>query len=113
MAADLIAPGLSVRRFLDEMQRYYAERGLLEEQWWIGGYELGIAFPPDWVGAYYFDVWKDVGDDCFEPGFVSNYEANFYLPDGAGMAALIDTMVFEENDARFLHRIPAQLFVVE
>lgn len=113
VAADLIAPGLPVRRFLDEMQRYYAERGLLDEQWWIGGYELGIAFPPDWVGAYYFDVWKDVGDDRFEPGFVSNYEANFYLPDGAGLAALIDTMVFEEREARFLHRIPARLFVVE
>ncbi len=113
LAAGLIAPGLSVRRFLDEMQRYYAERGLLEEQWWIGGYELGIAFPPDWVGSYYFDIYKDVGDDVFEPGFVSNYEANFYLPDNAGMAALIDTMLFEEQSAEFLHRIPARLFVVE
>ena len=95
------------------MARYYGERGMLENEWWIGGYELGIAFPPDWVGAYAFDLSRDLGDERFDPGFVSNYEGNFYLPAGAGLAALIDTMMVEEHSAGFLHTIPSRLFVVD
>jgi Xaa-Pro aminopeptidase len=113
VAADLLRPGLPVADFLSEMKRYYADCGLLENQWWIGGYELGIAFPPDWVGAYYFDVWRDVGDETFDPGFVGNYEANFYLPSDAGLSCMIDTMIVEDEHARFIHDIPCRLFVVE
>jgi len=113
VAQDLIKPGLSVSAFLSDMKRYYERYDMLEEQWWIGGYELGIAFPPDWVGAYYFDIHKDLCEDVFEPGFVSNYEANFYLPQGAGLSALIDTMIFGDTQAEFIHTIPARLFVVE
>jgi len=111
VAAGIIKPGLLVADFMDEMKRYYDERGMLENQWWIGGYELGIAFPPDWVGAYYFDSWKDTGDDRFESGFVSNYEANFYLPQDAGLSCFIDTMIFEDDQASFIHDIPPDLFV--
>ncbi len=113
VAAGLIKPGLRVADFIDEMKRYYADCGLLENQWWIGGYELGISFPPDWVGAYYFDSWKDTGDDTFDPGFVSNYEANFYLPSDAGLSCLIDTMIFEEDGAAFIHDIEPDLVVRE
>ena len=111
VAASLLRPGLPVAAFLDEMQRFYDERGLLENQWWIGGYELGISFPPDWVGAYYYDVWKDVGEETFEPGFVGNYEANFYLPADAGLACMIDTMIVEADGAAFIHDFPCRLFV--
>ncbi|MBW2542826.1 MAG: aminopeptidase P family protein [Deltaproteobacteria bacterium] len=113
VAGELIKPGLSVSAFLSDMKRYYEQHDMLQDQWWIGGYELGIAFPPDWVGAYYFDIYKDVDDDVFELGFVSNYEANFYLPCDAGLAALIDTMVFGETRAEFIHAVPAKLFIAE
>ena len=111
VASGLLAPGLPVARFLDEMQRYYTDCGLIDNQWWIGGYELGIAFPPDWVGAWYYDVWKDLGDDRFDPGLVANYEANFYLPMDAGLSCMIDTMIVEENGAAFVHDVPCRLFV--
>jgi Xaa-Pro aminopeptidase len=111
VAAGIIKPGLEIKKFLYDMRRYYYDCGLLENQWWIGGYELGIAFPPDWVGAYYFDIWKDTGEDRFDPGFVSNYEANFYLPSDAGLSCMIDTMVFEADKAEFIHDIPCMLFV--
>ena len=84
----------------------------MEEWWWIGGYELGIAFPPDWVGEFYFDLETDPGQAVFEPGDVSNYEANFYLPDGAGLAMCINTMVFGDTDAQFLHATPDELIVI-
>jgi Xaa-Pro aminopeptidase len=113
VAEELIKPGLAVSAFLSDMKRYYEQHDMLQDQWWIGGYELGISFPPDWVGAYYFDIHKDLDDDVFEAGFVSNYEANFYLPCDAGLAALIDTMVFTGTEAGFIHSVPARLFVVE
>ena len=113
VARALIKPGLRVADFLDEMKRYYAETNLLENQWWIGGYELGISFPPDWVGAYYFDSWKDTGDDSFDPGLVSNYEANFYLPKDKGLSCMIDTMIFEEDQASFIHDVPCELYVAD
>jgi Xaa-Pro aminopeptidase len=99
VAEGLIRPGLLVSDFIDEMKRYYADCGLLENQWWIG--------------AWYFDSWKDTGDDAFEPGLVSNYEANFYLPKDAGLSCFIDTMIFEESSAEFIHDIEPRLFVSE
>lgn len=113
VASGLLRPGLCIADFLGEMKRYYADCGLLENQWWIGGYELGIAFPPDWVGSYYFDIWKELGNDAFEPGFVSNYEANFYLPKDAGLSCMIDTLIVEEDAAAFIHDVPCRLFVAD
>jgi Xaa-Pro aminopeptidase len=113
VATGMIRPGLAVSDFLAEMKRYYADCGLLENQWWIGGYELGISFAPDWVGAYYFDVWKDVAGERFEAGFVSNYEANFYLPNAAGLSCMIDTMIFEQDQASFIQEVPCKLFVAD
>ena len=113
VAAELLRPGLPVAKFMQEMKRYYESRGLLENQWWIGGYELGIAFPPDWVGAWYYDAWKDVADDAFKPGFVGNYEGNFYLPRDAGLSCMIDTMIVENDRARFIHEVPSELYVVD
>ena len=113
VAAEVLRPGLPVREFLDVMKRYYADRGLLENQWWVGGYELGISFPPDWVGSYYYDIWKDVEGDMFDAGFVANYEANFYLPKSAGLSCMIDTMIVTEEEAGFIHEVPCKLYVVD
>lgn len=113
IASGLLEPGMRIADFMAGMMAYYDELKMTENQWWIGGYELGIAFPPDWVGAYYFDAWKEVGDDTFDPGFVSNYEANFYLPKDAGLSCMIDTMIVEEDKAAFIHEIPCKLFVVD
>ncbi|MCF8070483.1 MAG: Xaa-Pro peptidase family protein [Desulfobacterales bacterium] len=113
IAKGILKPNLPVSEFLDVMTKYYKSNGLWENQWWIGGYELGISFPPDWVGAYYFDVDTDPGDDTFEPGLVTNYEANFYLPKGAGLSCFIDTMAVTEDKVEFMHTIPAELIIIE
>ncbi len=110
---DLIKPGLSVAALLGEVERYYRDAGIWENQCWIGGYDLGLSFPPDWVGPWYYDVHSDPGEDVFEPGMVCNYEANFYLPQGAGMSMFIDTMAVEQDSAEFLQQTPAQLFVID
>ena len=115
-AVDVVAgklrPGLPVRELLGTVEGYYRDTGLWGDEWWIGGYELGIAFPPDWVGDFYYDTDTDPGDETFRPGDVVNYEANFYLPEGKGLALCINTVSFEDDGAAFLQSTPSELFVV-
>lgn len=110
--AGLMRPGLPVAALQAEIERYYRAGGIWEEQCWIGGYDLGASFPPDWVGPWFWEAGGDPGADRFEPGTVCNYEANFYLPRGAGMSMFIDTLAIEAGAAAFLHATPARLFVV-
>lgn len=109
----MVRPHLPVRDLLNELKAYYGETGLLEESWWIGGYELGIAFPPDWVGEFFYELTTDPGEDTFLPGDVVNYEANFYLPKSAGLAMSINTLVFEETEAGFINKTANRLHVIE
>jgi Xaa-Pro dipeptidase len=113
VVADLLRPGLPVRELLDTVERYYRETGLWGDEWWIGGYELGVAFPPDWVGDFFYEVGSDPGDETFRPGDVVNYEANFYLPQGKGLALCINTIAFEEDRAGFLQATPPDLLVID
>jgi Xaa-Pro aminopeptidase len=112
VVADAIRPGLPVRDLLQRVEGYYRDVGLLGDEWWIGGYELGIAFPPDWVGDFVYELGVDPGDACFEPGDVVNYEANFYLPHQAGLAMSINTMAFTEDAATFLQSTPSEPIVI-
>jgi Xaa-Pro dipeptidase len=109
MLADVIRPNLPVRELLGIIESYYRETGIWQDQCWIGGYDLGMSFPPDWVGPWFYDVHNDPGDDLFEPGMTTNYEANFYLPNLAGMSMFIDMMVFTDDSAEFLQQTPARL----
>jgi len=106
-------PGMRFREILELDRRYASELGIWEDQWWIGGYDLGIAFPPDWVGYHYFSAELDPGDQALEPGMVMNHEWNFYLPGGAGIRELIDTLIVTEDGVEFPHRIPLGLNVVD
>lgn len=111
---ETIRPNLPVRELNDAVEAYYREAGIFDEQWWIGGYELGIAFPPDWVGGFWYEpgVEPQPGDDLFLPGMAVNYEANFYLPRAVGLAMSINTLVFEEESAEVLGEPPNGLIVV-
>ncbi|MDH5437734.1 MAG: Xaa-Pro peptidase family protein [Candidatus Bathyarchaeota archaeon] len=111
--AKLIRPNLPVAEFNQKMKAYYEEAGILQDKWWVGGYELGIAFPPDWVGEFVYDMEIDAGDQLFVPGTVVNHESNFYLPHKAGTSYQINTLIFTEEDARIPGEIPNDLIVIE
>ena len=68
--------------------------------------------PPDWVGPFSYDVEVDNKAKKFEDGMVINYESDFYLPCGAGMTLLIDTLIFVNGKAEYLHRTPQELCVI-
>ena len=110
---ETIRPNLPVEELARTVEAYYREVGIWDDQQFIGGYELGIAFPPDMVGEFYYGVGANPGDAVFEPGVVCNFEANFYLPKAAGLAIQTNTMAFTEDAAEFLQSTPPDLIVVE
>lgn len=67
--------GRPVREVNAELRRYYAECGLEGSPGWCIGYELGIAFAPDWVDEFNFSYDEDPPDEVvWEEGFVGNFE---------------------------------------
>lgn len=109
----VIRPNLGVADFLCRLRSYYEEAGIFSDKMWLGGYELGIAFPPDWVGSFMYDYSTDCADMSFAPGTVVNYESNFFLPRRAGASLLINTLEFGRTKARILGSTPNDLIVLD
>ena len=110
---EVVEPNLPVQLLLDTMKAYYTKTGLEERKWFWGGYELGIAFSPDWVGQFVYEPLQDPRGERFVPGMVVNYESIFFLPGDAGLAGLVDSVVFRKSGARLLGRnVPFDLMAV-
>ncbi len=109
---EIIRPNMPVAELNDAVVAYYQEVGIWGEQRWVGGYELGVGFPPDWVGPWVYDPNLDAAGQTFRPGVVVNYESQYFLPQRAGLSLLIDTLMFTEDEARILSAIPHELVVV-
>jgi Xaa-Pro aminopeptidase len=97
--------GTPVKEVNRALRQYYIETGIWEKQAWAGGYELGIAFPPDWVGNFLFNAQDEEVAGRFERSMVTNYESLFGT-------TLIDTVVYENDGARTLSKLPPELLVV-
>ena len=96
-------------------RRYYEETGLWDSRGWVGGYEMGIAFFPDWVGNFVYDPLAEKNADrVFEPGTAVNYEVQVFLPQYAGCFVAIETLLFgDETVTLATERIPYELAVIE
>ncbi|MBJ7464702.1 MAG: aminopeptidase P family protein [Mycolicibacterium sp.] len=92
------ADGVRVDEVTEQIEQHLREAGLWGLHDWNGGYEMGISFPPDWVGEWTFTVGEST-DDVFEAGVVTNYESIVLYP-------MIDTVVFEKAGARTLSALP-------
>lgn len=101
----IMKPGITVGAFSEELIKFYKEFGMWDSQCYSGGYEMGIAFPPDWCGEFVFDItMKDNWDHVFEPGMVINFET------GMGV---IDTVIFTEEKADFLGKTTYDLIILD
>lgn len=94
------------------MRTYYEARGVQEEAYWNGGYELGIGFPPDWVGHFIYDKNNVLETDQFEPMSVANHEAIFFSPMKSGLSFTIETFLFGEKQARIASKLPREIQIV-
>lgn len=99
--------GTPVRDLNRALREYYIDAGVwhLNSQYWVGGYELGISFPPDWVGEWLFTVADEETDDVIEDGLVTNYESIIGL-------GLLDTIVYQTAGTRTLSSIPYDVLTV-
>ena len=109
----VLKPGMRVAELIEYARGYYEDQGLWEDRGWVGGYELGIAIPPDWDGPFTYDSEIDPGDATLDPGMVINLESDVYLPEGAGASLVINTMEFSDKSVEFLSHFPNGLQVIE
>ena len=110
----ILRPGLPVREFNAAVLEFYGREKLWERRGWVGGYEMGIAFPPDWVGHFVFDpaAEPDSGS-VFEARTAVNYENQFFMPEHQGQYFTIDSWLFEDDEAHMLSEQPFELIVID
>jgi len=82
-----------------------------EQVWWVGGYALGIAMAPNWVGHTY------LSNDAFEqftwePGYVTNYENILFDRDAGFTASYMETLLMTESGIEVLSELPRTLAVL-
>ncbi|OBF25530.1 M24 family metallopeptidase [Mycobacterium sp. ACS4331] len=92
------ADGVRVDEVTGHIEQHLRDAGLWGLHDWNGGYEMGLSFPPDWVGEWTFTV-GEASQDRFEAGTVTNYESIVLYP-------MIDTVVFGADGARTLSALP-------
>ncbi|MCU4652645.1 Xaa-Pro peptidase family protein [Roseibacterium sp. SDUM158016] len=110
--AEMLRPGMEIRPMLEAIDDYYKSVGVKQDIYWSGGYETGIAFPPDWVGSLLYDLHFTKPGDVFEPMTVINHECNFYGPRGTGQSSTIEAIIFDTEAAEFCSRIGREIQVI-
>ena len=109
-----IAPGDPLSKADEIGNAYIDAAGLRKYVWWVGGYSLGIAQPPDWCGRHWLTPHEEAAARNFEPGVVVNFENQFDVwenwPGGSG-AAYVDTLLMTESGLEVLSILPRNLVV--
>ncbi len=102
---DALEPGMRAHDLLTRLKDYYRDLGVLGSELWIGGYEMGIAFPPDWCGPLVYGMHGTEIDYNlrFDPGTVVNFEQGYFI---------IDTLVFTQDRAFVLSETPWDIIEV-
>ena len=105
----ILKPGLTVSELVTTTKSYYEDIGIWPDAGWVGGYELGIGFPPDWVGNFVYEMTDTNSDRTFEAGTVVNFESQFFSPELSGITYYIDTLLFKEDEAILPLQTPRRL----
>ncbi len=113
-----IASGVKVGDPFSQVQkaadRFIADSGVDRQRygWFIGGYVLGIAFPPDWVDQHRPEPYEPANDVIMQPGMVFNFEVQYDVFDGwAGGSGggWIDSYLMTERGLEILTDMPRNL----
>jgi Xaa-Pro dipeptidase len=111
--AYILQPGLTVAKLVQTTRQYYDEVGIWSDAGWVGGYELGIGFPPDWVGNFVYEMSDTNSEREFVAGTCVNFESQFFSPRMAGITYYICTLLFKEDVALLPVKAPRQLVVID
>jgi len=88
--------------------KFVRERIAAEHIWWVGGYALGIAFGPSWVGHTYLAN-DGLEKCCLNAGYLSNYETVFLHMEEGFEAACIDSVLMTDAGLEILSTLPRGL----
>ena len=108
-------PGDPMRKLHDVANAYIEEAGLARYAWLVGGYDMGIAIPPDWVGhTFHSGLGFEAVD--FEPGMSTNYENVFDIveeewPGGKG-GSYIEMLLMTDLGLEILSELDRRMIVV-
>jgi Xaa-Pro aminopeptidase len=90
--------GTPVATVCKAMRDYYKQAGVLDIRGYSGGYDIGIAFPPDWVGDFEFNTNQENPPGTFEANMVTQYECALQKQDPGkkydALANNIDSFVY-------------------
>jgi Xaa-Pro aminopeptidase len=103
--------GEDPRTSLALAERHVRDRIPADDIWWIGGYSLGIAVPPSWVGHTYLAN-DGVEEIVWAEGYVSNYETIIYDRAAGLDASNIDTVLMTHNGLEILSDLPREVIVL-
>ena len=109
---EVVKPGDPLDVAQRTAEEYVFSRFPRERVWWVGGYALGIAMPPNWVGHTY------LANDAFErftwePGYVTNYENILFDRDQGYTASYMETLLMGPQRIEVLSTHQRQLTVLE
>ncbi|HEY5739281.1 MAG TPA: Xaa-Pro peptidase family protein [Gammaproteobacteria bacterium] len=111
--AGILEPGLTVGELVRTVRAYYDEAGIWSDAGWVGGYELGIGFPPDWVGNFVYEMSHTDSECVFEPRTCVNFESQFFSPRLSGITYYICTLLFKDDRAELPVQAPRELLVID
>jgi Xaa-Pro aminopeptidase len=92
-----IQPGTPTAELQRRMDAHIDAIGMRDHVWWVGGYTIGLAMPPDWVGHVYLDPAESPEEVAFEPGLVALWEVQFWDRAAHEGAGIVDTMIMTDG----------------
>jgi Xaa-Pro aminopeptidase len=92
-----IASGTPTGVLQRRMDEHVDAIGMRDHVWWVGGYTIGVAMPPDWVGHLYLDPADSPEEVTFEPGLVALWEVQFWDLEKHDGCGIVDTMIMTEH----------------
>ena len=112
-----VRPGDPFSRVQEAADAFIAQSGIdrAKFEWFIGGYTLGIAFPPDWVHRHRPNPFEPANDPVMRPGMVFNFEVQYDVFEGwlgGSGGGWIDSYLMTEKGLEILTEMPRNLAVV-
>ena len=110
-----IRPGQAVQVLQDATERATEAAGIRDRAVLLGGYDMGIAIPPDWVGHTFTNSERGFVKTAYDIGVTTNFEMLFKASSdwsgGAG-GGFIETVLMGEDGLLVLSKLARQIVVV-
>lgn len=105
-------PGAPTQRVQELMDEYLQEQDLLQFGHFVGGYALGVAFPPDWVGHVYLGE-NTITKRLLDVGAVMNYENLMEVADEGWGVGYIDTFIMRPDGLAVMSDYNRELIIID